>query len=193
MNIQVIIENGERKDPAGGLYITKEILEELQNIVGTENATIGTQAFSGCTSLENVTLPTKLTLMGENAFYKCTKIKEITIPNTITNIAAQTFFGCTSLKTVTMPNLAADKIGEKAFYKTSTDKLAINTLTVTGSGTFTNAIPSLMPYLTSITLEVNSNNLAAIELYKKYGFKNVGLRKKYYNNTFDAIIMTKEL
>ena len=39
-NIQVIIENGERKDPAGGLYITKEILEELQKIVGTENATI---------------------------------------------------------------------------------------------------------------------------------------------------------
>ena len=47
--------------------------------------------------------------------------------------------------------------------------------------------------ITSITLEVNSNNIPAQKLYKKFGFKNVGLRKKYYNNTDDAIIMTKEL
>ena len=44
--------------------------------------------------------------------------------------------------------------------------------------------------ITSITLEVNSNNIPAQNLYKKYGFKIVGLRKKYYNNTDDAIIMT---
>jgi len=47
--------------------------------------------------------------------------------------------------------------------------------------------------ITSITLEVNSNNIAAQKLYEKYGFKNVGLRKKYYNSTYDAIIMTREL
>lgn len=47
--------------------------------------------------------------------------------------------------------------------------------------------------ITSITLEVNKNNLPAIKLYEKYGFKNVGLRKKYYNNTYDALIMTKNL
>ena len=39
-NIQVKIVNGEKEDPAGGLYVTKEILEELQEIVGTENAKI---------------------------------------------------------------------------------------------------------------------------------------------------------
>ena len=44
--------------------------------------------------------------------------------------------------------------------------------------------------ITSITLEVNSNNIPAQNLYKKFGFKIVGLRKKYYNNTDDAIIMT---
>lgn len=47
--------------------------------------------------------------------------------------------------------------------------------------------------ITSITLEVNSNNIPAKKLYEKFGFKVVGLRKKYYNNTDDAIIMTKEL
>lgn len=44
--------------------------------------------------------------------------------------------------------------------------------------------------ITAITLEVNSNNIPAQKLYKKFGFKVVGLRKKYYNNIEDAIIMT---
>lgn len=42
---------------------------------------------------------------------------------------------------------------------------------------------------TSITLEVNEKNIPAIKLYKKYGFKQVGLRRKYYNNEDNAILM----
>lgn len=45
----------------------------------------------------------------------------------------------------------------------------------------------------SITLEVNENNLPAINLYSKYGFKKVGFRKNYYRNKDNAFIMTKEL
>ena len=44
----------------------------------------------------------------------------------------------------------------------------------------------------SITLEVNEQNIPAINLYKKLNFEEVGRRKKYYQNTFDAIIMTKK-
>lgn len=44
--------------------------------------------------------------------------------------------------------------------------------------------------ITSITLEVNENNIAAIRLYEKYGFQKVGIRKKYYNNKDNAILMT---
>lgn len=47
--------------------------------------------------------------------------------------------------------------------------------------------------ITSITLEVNSNNIPAQKLYEKFGFKVVGIRKKYYNNLDDAIIYTKDL
>lgn len=42
----------------------------------------------------------------------------------------------------------------------------------------------------SITLEVNEKNYQAIHLYKKFNFKRIGLRKKYYNNTDNAIIMS---
>lgn len=44
-----------------------------------------------------------------------------------------------------------------------------------------------------LTLEVNVNNSVAIKLYEKYGFEKVGIRKKYYNNVDDGLIMTKKL
>jgi len=43
-----------------------------------------------------------------------------------------------------------------------------------------------------IELEVNEKNEIAIQLYKKQGFKEVGRRKKYYNNQDDAILMNFE-
>lgn len=42
----------------------------------------------------------------------------------------------------------------------------------------------------SLTLEVNTQNEIAQKLYLKYGFKNLGVRKKYYGGTQDAYIMT---
>lgn len=47
--------------------------------------------------------------------------------------------------------------------------------------------------LKCVTLEVNVHNNIAIKLYEKYNFKQVGIRKKYYNNVDDALIMTLEL
>ena len=44
-----------------------------------------------------------------------------------------------------------------------------------------------------INLEVRVSNLAARQLYKKLGFLENGRRKKYYENTEDAILMTKKL
>ena len=43
------------------------------------------------------------------------------------------------------------------------------------------------------TLEVSEENIVAINLYKKYGFENVGLRKKYYKGKYDAILMSKKI
>ena len=42
-----------------------------------------------------------------------------------------------------------------------------------------------------ITLEVNHTNLIAINLYKKYGFKPVSVRKNYYGSS-DAILMVRK-
>jgi len=44
-----------------------------------------------------------------------------------------------------------------------------------------------------MTLEVRESNWVAINLYRKYGFEQKGLRKAYYaDNREDALIMTTE-
>lgn len=45
----------------------------------------------------------------------------------------------------------------------------------------------------SITLEVRVSNIKAINLYKKYGFKEISVRKKYYSDSEDALILQKEV
>ena len=50
-----------------------------------------------------------------------------------------------------------------------------------------------MEKIETITLEVNENNIPAITLYENFGFDKVGLRKNYYDNHENAIIMTKKI
>ena len=45
--------------------------------------------------------------------------------------------------------------------------------------------------INSLTLEVRKSNENAQNLYTKCGFYPIGIRKKYYENTEDAIVMEK--
>lgn len=57
-----------------------------------------------------------------------------------------------------------------------------------------NLISQLSPgYVTEIFLEVAEDNKAAIELYRKFQFKEYSRRKKYYAAQIDAICMKYEL
>lgn len=44
----------------------------------------------------------------------------------------------------------------------------------------------------TVNLEVKASNSAALALYEKFGFVRCGLRKKYYHNTDDAVLMCME-
>ena len=44
-----------------------------------------------------------------------------------------------------------------------------------------------------ITLEVNERNAPAVALYGKFLFKTVNMRKKFYNNTDNALLMLRNL
>lgn len=47
--------------------------------------------------------------------------------------------------------------------------------------------------ITKILLEVGAKNYPALSLYEKFSFQEVSVRKKYYKNGEDAIIMEKTL
>lgn len=49
---------------------------------------------------------------------------------------------------------------------------------------------TLQNNINELTLEVSEKNLPAINLYTKFGFKELGIRKNYYGVNNNAIIMT---
>lgn len=47
--------------------------------------------------------------------------------------------------------------------------------------------------VTEISLEVRTSNKRATSLYEKYGFKQVAIRREYYDNGEDAFLMLKRM
>ncbi len=47
-------------------------------------------------------------------------------------------------------------------------------------------------HVENITLEVRPSNFKAIQLYEKYGFHKATIRKNYYDNGEDALLMLKK-
>ncbi len=76
----------------------------LKSVTITGGTRIGSSAFSGCTSLESITIPNSVTSIGDYAFSGCTGLESITIPNSVTSIGSYAFSGCTSLESITIPN-----------------------------------------------------------------------------------------
>ena len=77
-------------------------------------SSIGEFAFSNCTGLTSVTIPTSVTSIGQNAFWGCTGLTSVTIPTSVTSIGQNAFWSCTGLTSVNIPNSVA-VIGQSAF------------------------------------------------------------------------------
>ena len=56
---------------------------------------IGNNAFSNCSSLKSITIPSNVTSIGSSAFNGCSSLQSITIPESVTSIGAYAFSGCT--------------------------------------------------------------------------------------------------
>lgn len=87
--------------------------------IGKNVTMMGANAFSGCSKLKTVILPSgsALTAIGEKAFYQCTALTKITIPVKVKTIGNQAFYRCKKLKTVTIQTtkLTTKTVGAKAF------------------------------------------------------------------------------
>ena len=71
-------------------------------IDGYKVTKIGNGAFSGCTGLKSVTIPSSVKEIGGGAFSGCTGLKSVTIPSSVTEIGMWAFTGCTGLKSITV-------------------------------------------------------------------------------------------
>lgn len=71
---------------------------------GYRVSSIGTRAFSRCSALKNVTIPSSVTSIGVCAFADCAELTSVTIPEGVVNIDHGAFLKCGALKSVTIPS-----------------------------------------------------------------------------------------
>ena len=72
--------------------------------VYTSNDKLGYAAFSDCSGLTSLTIPSSVTSIGEYAFDGCSGLTSLTIPSSVTSIGGSAFFGCSGLTSFTIPS-----------------------------------------------------------------------------------------
>ena len=77
-------------------------------------AGFGDSAFSGCSSLTNITIPNVVTAIGNYVFSGCRSLTSITIPSNVTSIGNSAFYNCSNLTNITIPSCVTS-IGISAF------------------------------------------------------------------------------
>ncbi len=100
-------------------------------ISGTTVVAIANDAFSGCTSLTDVSIPSSVESIGVRAFLN-SSVTSVNIPAAVTRIAYRCFRGCTSLTSVTFEGSSLRYLSQQAFYGcTSLTEIEIPLLTDT--------------------------------------------------------------
>ena len=163
---------------------------------------IGSSAFSGCTGLTSIEIPSSVTSIGNYAFYGCSGLTSVEIPNSVTTIGNEAFRGCSGLTSVVIPN-SVTSIGGAAFSDCSglTSVVIPNSVTTIRNYAFYNCTG-----LTSIEIP---NSVTSIGEYAFYGctslkkaiwltntppsgYKNVGATYNYVaNNQYSGLNNTK--
>lgn len=89
--------------------------------------------FQGCTSLQEVVLPSSLQSIDDRLFQGCTSLTSVVIPEGVQSIGDESFADCTSLTTVTIPD-GVVSIGEEAFADCKNIELVVIPSSVTEVG-----------------------------------------------------------
>ena len=93
-----------------------------QVIIGDGVTTIGSSAFSDCSSLTSAPIPNSVTEIGEVAFAGCSSLKSVTIPNSVTTIGERAFSGCGNVKQITSEAVTPPNCALYAFDGVNTDE-----------------------------------------------------------------------
>ena len=138
---------------------------------------IDSSAFSGCSSLTNVTIPDSVTSIGSGAFYGCSGLTSVTIGNGVTSIGNYAFYWCSGLTSVTIGN-SVTSIGYQAFLACSslTSITIPDSVTSIGDDAFSGCSKLQNIYITDIAAWCN---ISGLNYLMSYGSGNKNL---YINN-----------
>ena len=75
---------------------------------------IGVSAFTNCSSLTSIVIPSGVTTISSNAFQNCISLTNINIPSGVTSIGISTFRNCANLTSIDIPS-GVTSIGMNAF------------------------------------------------------------------------------
>ncbi|MBP5319731.1 MAG: leucine-rich repeat protein [Kiritimatiellae bacterium] len=115
---------------------------------------IGSDAFSGCTTLEHVTLPPGITAVALGAFRDCSNLATVNFANsfsTLTTIGGEAFSGCTSLETVELD-------GDSLYVDRSAFEGCSSLTTLTFGGGVSQVDEYAFAYTTSLETFVNNSS-----------------------------------
>lgn len=83
-------------------------------IAGMAVIRIGDSAFSGCSGLTSVTIPSTVTDISNSAFSECSGLTSVTIPSSVGSIGNYAYYRCTGLTAIDIP-FGVTSIGTGAF------------------------------------------------------------------------------
>ena len=83
-------------------------------VIPSSVTSIGDSAFSWCSSLSEIVIPSSVTSIGDWAFSRCNSLSEIVIPSSVTSIGDSAFSFCDSLSEIVIPS-SVTSIGKYAF------------------------------------------------------------------------------
>ena len=72
--------------------------------IGNNVESLGYQTFSGCSSLESIVIPDRVSSIDDYSFYECSSLKSITIGNNVKTIGTYAFSGCNSIESIVIPD-----------------------------------------------------------------------------------------
>ena len=106
-------------------------------VIPSSVASIGDSAFSWCSSLSEIVIPSSVTSIGDSAFSRCDSLLEIVIPSSVTSIGDSAFYDCYSLSEIVIPS-SVTSIGKGAFsFCDSLSEIVIpSSVTSIGDGAF---------------------------------------------------------
>ncbi len=90
---QRCVEYGESGSDVMIITLTYYIPSSLKLVVITDETVIADSAFSDCSGLTSVTIPSSVTSIGGRAFYECSSLTSVTIPSSVTSIGDCAFNG----------------------------------------------------------------------------------------------------